>query len=174
MAFPLPKPWALPNLIKTRGSLVLYRSPECIGYAELEQAWKYMTVCCVSFDPCRSISEHIWPYHKNGTQCHHLNKFGSIWRTRCSIPSFNVIGLLVPKEDLFEGFYHMWAWKQFWSCDPEHLNKHFHLNIPWRLHSKFGFKRPKCCLSKWSLKMSNLSVSEWQWPWVVMYSYIWL
>ena len=28
----------------TRGPLVLYHSPECIGYAELEQAWKYMTI----------------------------------------------------------------------------------------------------------------------------------
>ena len=31
-------------LVETRGPLVLYRSPECIGYADLEQAWKYMTV----------------------------------------------------------------------------------------------------------------------------------
>ena len=30
--------------IKTRGPLVLYRSPECIGYVELEQAWEYMTM----------------------------------------------------------------------------------------------------------------------------------
>ena len=28
-------------------------APECIGYADLEQAWKYMT-------------KQIWPYHKNG------------------------------------------------------------------------------------------------------------
>ena len=43
-------------LDKTRGPLVLYRSPECWGYAELEQTWKYKsTRCCASirntFDP---------------------------------------------------------------------------------------------------------------------------
>ena len=41
-----------------------------------------MTICCISFDPCRSIREQIWPYHKKwtrSTQCHHLNQFGSTW-----------------------------------------------------------------------------------------------
>ena len=34
----------------------MYRSPECRGYAELEQTWKYIsTQCCISFHPCRSI-----------------------------------------------------------------------------------------------------------------------
>ena len=46
--------------------MVLYGSPECWGYAELEQAWKYMTICCISFHPCRSIRKQIWPCHKNG------------------------------------------------------------------------------------------------------------
>ena len=35
-----------------RGPMVLYRSPEHCGYAELEQAWKYMTICCISFQQC--------------------------------------------------------------------------------------------------------------------------
>ena len=48
----------------TRGPLVLYRSPECIGHAE--QAWKYMTICWINFHPCRSIRKQIWPCHKNG------------------------------------------------------------------------------------------------------------
>ena len=43
----------------------LYCSPECIAYAELEQAWKYMTIRCISFHPCRSIRKQIWPCHKN-------------------------------------------------------------------------------------------------------------
>ena len=40
--------WSYNYKIKTRGPMVLYRSPECIRYAELEQAWKYMTIFCVS------------------------------------------------------------------------------------------------------------------------------
>ena len=52
------------QVMNTRGPR--YRSPECIGYAELEQAWKYMTICCISFHPCRSIRKQIWPNHKNG------------------------------------------------------------------------------------------------------------
>ena len=23
----------------------------------------------------------------------------------------------------FEGFYHIWAWWLFWSCDPDDMNK---------------------------------------------------
>ena len=52
----------------TKGPLVLYRSPECIGYTESEQAWKYMTICCISFQPCRRIK--VNPVSS-------LNKFGS-------------------------------------------------------------------------------------------------
>ena len=33
-----------------------------------------------------------------------------------------VIGLLVLKKVIFEGFYHIWAWTPSRSCDPEHLN----------------------------------------------------
>ena len=52
---------------KTKGSLVLYHSPECLGYAELEQTWKYIsTQCCMSLHACRSIRKQIWPRHKNG------------------------------------------------------------------------------------------------------------
>ena len=53
--------------LKTKGPLVLYRSPECWWYVELEQTWKYKsTQCCISFHPCRSIRKQIWPCHKNG------------------------------------------------------------------------------------------------------------
>ena len=77
MAFPLSKPCALPTLIKTRGPLVLYRSPEYIGYAELEQAWKYMIMCCISFEKALGNKfDHIIKM-KRSTQRHHLNKFGS-------------------------------------------------------------------------------------------------
>ena len=51
--------------IKTWRLMDLYRSIECIRYAELEQALKYMTLCYISFHPCRSIRKQIWPCHKN-------------------------------------------------------------------------------------------------------------
>ena len=28
------------------------------------------------------------------------------------------------KEDFFKGFYHIWAWRPSWSCDPDAANKH--------------------------------------------------
>ena len=50
----------------TRGPLVLYRSPEGIGYAEFKQTWKYMTICCIRSHPYRSGRKEIGPCHKNG------------------------------------------------------------------------------------------------------------
>ena len=38
------------------------------------------------------------------------------------MPSFKIIGLLVP-EKIFKGFYHTWAWWPSWSCDCDHLYK---------------------------------------------------
>ena len=35
--------------------MVVYGSPECIGYAELEQAWKYMTICCIKLIHAESL-----------------------------------------------------------------------------------------------------------------------
>ena len=40
------------------------------------------------------------------------------WSPRCYIPSFVVIGLLVLEKKIFEVFYHIWAWRPSWSCDP--------------------------------------------------------
>ena len=62
----------------TREPLVLYRSPECWGYAELDQTWKYMsTQCFISCHPYRSIRKQIWPCHKKWSKSilgHHLKK----------------------------------------------------------------------------------------------------
>ena len=41
---------------------------------------------------------------------------------RCYIPSFVEIGPLVLEKN-FEGFYHIWAWRPSWSCDPDAANK---------------------------------------------------
>ena len=36
--------------------------------------------------------------------------------------SFKIIGLLV-SEKIFEGLYHICAWRPSWSCDLDHLYK---------------------------------------------------
>ena len=41
---------------------------------------------------------------------------------RCYEPSFVEIGPPVP-EEIFYGFYHIWAWQPSWSCDLDHLYK---------------------------------------------------
>ena len=43
-----------------------------------------------------------------------------VLKYQCRIPSFKVIGLLVP-EKLFKGFYRIWTWRPSWSCDIKHL-----------------------------------------------------
>ena len=59
---------------------------------------------------------------------------------RCYIPSFVKIGLPV-LEKIFEGFYHIRAWRPSWSCDPDAANK-LSFPLPRRLHIKFGFDWP--------------------------------
>ena len=49
------------------------RSPECWGYAELEQTWKYIgTQCCIICYSYRSIRKQIWPCHKNCQDQHRV------------------------------------------------------------------------------------------------------
>ena len=45
------------------------------------------------------------------------------WSPRCYIPSFMNIGPPVLEKKIFEGFYHIWAWRPSWSCDLDHDNK---------------------------------------------------
>ena len=54
------------------------------------------------------------------TQLHLTWQYSS---TRCCIPSFKVIDLLVPEKEIFKGFYHIWAWRPSWLCDLNHLNQ---------------------------------------------------
>ena len=53
-------------------------------------------------------------------------------RPRCYIPSFMQIGPAVP-EKIFEGFYHIWAWRPSWSCDLDHpgVLRSMSLNAPY-------------------------------------------
>ena len=39
------------------------------------------------------------------------------------IPSFVEIDHPVPKKKIFEGFYHVWAWRPSWSYDSDAMNK---------------------------------------------------
>ena len=42
---------------------------------------------------------------------------------RCYISSFVKIGPPVLEKKIFEGFYHIWARRPSWSCDPDAANK---------------------------------------------------
>ena len=44
-------------------------------------------------------------------------------RPQCYIQSHKVIGPLVSEKTIFEGFYHIWAGRPSWSCDPHPVNK---------------------------------------------------
>ena len=46
------------------------------------------------------------------------------WSPGCYILSFVKIGPPVPEKKIFEGFYHIWAWRPSWSCDLDQLYKH--------------------------------------------------
>ena len=119
------------NLI-TWGPLVLYRSPECWEYADLEQTWKYVGIqCCISFHPFRSTRKQIWRCHKN-SKVNPRSSYENIGSTR--VP--DVIGLLVGSEE-----------KDFWSFSqymdmvmwPGTFEQIFIPHIPWRLHMKCGW-----------------------------------
>ena len=42
---------------------------------------------------------------------------------RCCTPSFKIMGLPVLEKKIFKGFYHIWAWQPYWSCDLDNLYK---------------------------------------------------
>ena len=43
--------------------------------------------------------------------------------------------ILVLAKKIFKGFYHIWAWRPCWSCDPTHLYK---FSFPFSL--KFSYE----------------------------------
>ena len=56
---------------------------------------------------------------------------------RCYIPSVMDIGPPVQEKKIFEGFYHIWAWRQSWSFDSIMSSK-FHVLVLESFHTKFG------------------------------------
>ena len=154
--------------------MVLYRSPECCSNAELAQAWKYMTICCISFHRYRSIRKHLTVIKM--VKLNPALSYEKIWKylnTRCCIPSFKVISLLVPKKQIFEGFFHIWAWKPSWSYNTEHLNKvsfpTSHGGSIWNLNfNSFCFLSEEDKFENVESEWSWTKVNEWPWPWVVI------
>ena len=120
-----------------------------------------MTICCISFHPCRSITKQIWPCYKNGQGQPSV----FIWR--------NLIVLEYPKlYTKFQdhrplGSEERFCFRIFTIYEPgSHLGHvtrniwtNFHSNIPWRLSTKFGFEWPSVVLEKEVLKC---------WIWVTL------
>ena len=44
------------------------------------------------------------------------------------------------EEDFLRVFYHIWAWRPSWSCDPDVANK-ISFRLPKEAPHKFGFDR---------------------------------
>ena len=136
-------PWNSINIMfcvyaETRGPLILYRSPEFIGHAELETGLDiHDYIRCISFHPCRSIiKKQIWPCHKNV----HGQPSVIIWTNLVVLEypllytKFQGHRPLGSEEGDFWMFLLHMGLKPSWSSDPEYLNK-----FSSQLHMKFGF-----------------------------------
>ena len=82
-----------------------------------------MTFSIVFLYECRGMS--IWPFIKgqSSTKDHHLNNFG---RPRVIGAIYQVSRFHVSwfwRRRFSKGFYHIWAWRPSWSCDPDFMNK---------------------------------------------------
>ena len=121
-----------------------------------------MTICCISFDPCRSISEQIWPYHKKwtrSTQRHHLNQFGSTW-VLDALYQVSMSSASLLRRKTFLKVFTIYGLGSHLGHVTLNIWTNFHPNIPWRLRRKFGFKRPKCFFEE--KKFENVeSVCQW-------------
>ena len=53
----------------------------------------------------------------------------------------NIIGHLVLEKKIFEGFYHICAWRPSWSCDLDRLYK-LSFPLPKEALHNFGFRWP--------------------------------
>ena len=149
--------------------------PECIGYAELEQAWKYMTICCISFHPCRSIRKD-WPCHKyvnvNPVSSYELgstwvpdavyqvsrssalgSKEGDFWRF---LPYIGLEVILVTWQGIFAHFF----------IPTSHGGSIWNLSS--NSHVFFEEKKFENVESEWPWK----KVTEWPWPWVFINRYV--
>ena len=126
---------------KTRGPMVLYRLPECVGYAELKQACKYMTLCCISFHTC--IRKQILPCHGNG----HDQPSVIIWINLVVLENLMLSTKFQGHRTLSSREGDFWRFLPYIGLEAilGHVTwnswTNFHPNIPWRLLMKFAFKR---------------------------------
>ena len=158
---------------RTTGPVSLtWGTPECIGYAELEQVWKYMTI---SFHPCRSTGKQIWPCHKNGQG------------QPCDIVWTNLVEIVYPMlYTKFQGHRPLGSEEDFWRFLPymartlsEHLNK-FSSQHPMEAPYEIWLQTALCILRKKFENVDWVTLDKGHWMTltlgchVVMYSFIWL
>ena len=91
----------------------------------------YWKINCFNFFPYKSIGDQIWPCHKIGQG----QPRGIIW-TNCVALEYSMLPYQVSRSSafqfqrrIFKGFYHIWAWRQSWSCDLDHLNQPLFLHL---------------------------------------------
>ena len=130
-----------------------------------------MTICCISFHPCRSIRKQIWPCHKNGHGQGQPTVI--IWTNLAGVPyivyqvSRSSASWFRRRRFLKVSSNHVWAWKPSWSCETEHLNTS-HGGSVWNLASNslafFEEKKSENVESEWPWS----KVNEWPWFYVVI------
>ena len=129
--------------------MVLYRLPECWGYAELKQAWRYMT---------RSIRKQTWV--SRSTKGHHLNKFGSTWATDTVYQVLRSLASWFRRRRFLRFFFLYMGLKAILVIWPRTFEQIFIPNIPQRLHMKFGFN--SLVFFFWGREVWNC------WIWVIL------
>ena len=95
-------------------SLSLLHLPTLISQTTIVSE-KYIVL---PFFPYKSMRGQIWPCRKI-VQGQLRVIIWTISSTQCCIPTFNVIGLSDPERMIF---YHIWAWRPYWSCYMDHFN----------------------------------------------------
>ena len=109
-----------------------------------------MTICCISFHPCRSITKQIWTCHKNGQG--QLSVF--IWRNLIVLEypklytKFQDHRLLGSEEGFFFQIFTIYEPGSHLGYVTRNIWINSHPNIPWRLNTKFGFNWPRVVLGK--------------------------
>ena len=91
---------------------------------------------------------------------------------QCYIPSLWKSVHRFQRGRFLKGFYHIWAWQPFWSCDQHHVNIFSFLETE-SLHIKFGFIWPSGFWEKPVLSfICNwlwVKVKKWPWPYSHMF-----
>ena len=102
-------PTNLHLLIKT--TLITFSMPNSSKLSMKSHVLAFSNIC-----PC-----HI--KRSRSTQGHHLNNLGSTQVPNATYQIPRPSCQLVLEKKIFKDFYHIWAWRQPWSCEPTHLYK---------------------------------------------------